>query len=63
MKLKPCPFCGDEPSVSSWNQGKNGHDRDLYHKIGCDTCDYGIIRGDKEKVINLWNRRVEVGKL
>lgn len=37
MELKPCPFCGGNPFVRSYDRLK---------VIGCDACKYNIVRPD-----------------
>ena len=59
-ELKPCPFCGGEPTVS--------YDADdKWFLIEClnDDCPF-IVQGqwhlDMEEAIEAWNRRYEDGK-
>ena len=46
--LKPCPFCGEKPSTSTYY-------------IECEHCDVGPIIGwfhiDKDRAIKAWNKR------
>ena len=55
-KLKPCPFCGDNPTLL--HPDEEGGD----YVIGCynECCGYSYERArdtDKQKVINAWNTR------
>lgn len=52
--LKPCPFCGGEPTFGG--NRKTGK-RDIY--VYCTKCNARIKRFEKQKdAIEFWNRRI-----
>lgn len=53
-KLKPCPFCGGEPSMVS----DAGFLMDA-HYVRCMECEQEFVQGTAEMAADLWNRRVE----
>lgn len=56
MKLKTCPFCGRAVSVQ--NVKMINVKRTLYY-IECKECCYDIEDHKKERLIALWNKRVD----
>ena len=48
MKMKNCPFCGNEPEL--WKH-------EFQSKISCGKCDAEIC-GDTEVVMESWNKRI-----
>ncbi len=58
MKLKPCPFCGNEVYLRSMD----GFGVVAYI-IHCEECGIGTdFRDDKEKCIRNWNKRAQEEK-
>lgn len=62
--LKPCPFCGSEPTLMV-RKGKDGW-RDRYYVL-CDYSDGGCGASGgwyhyATEAIEVWNRRVSDGK-
>lgn len=64
-ELRPCPFCGGEPSFKT-EYGCYGYTPNVY-QIGCDNCGvYFSLVDDfhnseaenKAELIKMWNRRV-----
>ena len=58
-ELKPCPFCGGDPSVSTYEtESLWSHNQVTYTKVGCDDCDVGF---DSEEGMtpapDAWNAR------
>lgn len=56
MKLKPCPFCGEQKSLSC----KNDYNRTSMFRyfIYCPECNAeGPARDTKRKAVNNWNKR------
>lgn len=56
-KLICCPFCGEtDIHIDTYE----GEEKDMYeiYTITCPECEITfMLPGEKEKVINLWNRR------
>lgn len=51
IELKPCPFCGEEAKLKEI-AGR--------YAIECSKhCAGTVIKNDKSKVIEIWNRRTE----
>lgn len=55
IELKPCPFCGEQVTLSI---AKDYTGKIIYADITCDRCKAYIGRGDREEAIEAWNRRV-----
>ena len=53
-ELKPCPFCGGKPVLSSWELLNE-------YSVSCSECHAvpGDYEDTKEKAIKRWNRRMQ----
>ena len=60
IKLKPCPFCGGEAEMFSWQ----AHINDEYHlNLVCTTCGAGFQDvSSKEDALKAWNRRADTNE-
>ena len=58
--LKPCPFCGGKAHLSYFGRDDPRYDNSET-EIYCGRCKASICRSGncKDKVTELWNRRVE----
>ena len=56
-ELKPCPFCGEEPNVFSFNDGRFIVE---CSNSDCDVYPYTSIHHDKADAIAAWNQRATV---
>lgn len=59
-ELKPCPFCGREPSVSTYEtESLWSHNIVTYTKVQCDECDiaFNTEPGHELQASDAWNRR------
>lgn len=55
IKLKPCPHCGPRNVEPDLYDDEMGHG---FWKVGCGGCgSHSGISKDKQRVIDLWNRR------
>ena len=54
MKIKPCPFCGKQPTLSISNS------RDNYVYVMCqnDDCLANIGHNSADDAIRAWNKRI-----
>lgn len=52
--IKPCPFCGDEPTLESYF-----YDSENWY-VKCQNCFAIVESSSKEKVIQKWNTRAPV---
>jgi len=70
MKLKPCPFCGNDDELMITNDADAGIQRigeleqlpadELFYYVMCVTCGgYGPKGLDEEPAAKEWNRRGE----
>ena len=64
-QLKPCPFCGGEAKLSSWDDDWNScRPTDTYWQVGCDTdgclgeSSYDQYLSSEESAIQAWNNRI-----
>ena len=55
-KLKPCPFCRNEPSLHQLYNQEDGTYENMFI-VMCTKCDVGVYMPQKE-AIQAWNRRV-----
>lgn len=54
-KLKPCPFCGNEPTQI---EARDWSDEFVHHyEIGCFECGFQIGDEYRSEVVKNWNRR------
>lgn len=54
VKLKPCPFCGGEAKISTYDWGYSVKEYWIYcHSCDCASGSYH----SKEEAIETWNRR------
>lgn len=59
--LEPCPFCGGEASVSTYEtESLWSHDIVTYTRVGCDECEisFSTEPGYDLEAPEAWNRRV-----
>lgn len=65
VKLKPCPFCGEEPTEMHdvHDYPTSGTEIYLGYGIACHNYECGVMpevfNKKLDQAINLWNRRVE----
>lgn len=58
--LKPCPFCGGDAHVSTYQtESLWSHDQVTYTKVSCDQCDIAFQTepGHEAEAITAWNTR------
>lgn len=55
-ELKPCPFCGGEAKIDSWNS-TDGYMNDWWKRVQCTVCDIAKLGKTEEEVIEAWNTR------
>ena len=71
-ELKPCPFCGDKPQITTekrltsleFNKGYPDNGRNLYiektmYLVECICCSLSKRYTTEQEAIEAWNRRVE----
>lgn len=58
IKLKPCPFCGKEVDIDSYDPFDGYQGDCMLYKIWCD-CGARLENRSKEQLIMIWNRREE----
>lgn len=58
-KLKPCPFCGNQPIFTGiFESVDNGQEEVNSYYIGCNNCNIGFYwRWDYEYIVEKWNTR------
>ena len=57
-ELKPCPYCGGEANIESYDP-YDGYQGDCtVWRVKCIECKAFIQRGTKDEAIAAWNRRV-----
>jgi Lar family restriction alleviation protein len=57
IKLKDCPFCGNQPFVEYENlSGGKWHNRRKY-EITCPSCMITFYGPTKKHILKQWNRR------
>jgi hypothetical protein len=60
VELLPCPFCGMEPRISTFNDGMNHY----LHSVMCDTINCPAVPSFHETTVDrtaaAWNRRATV---
>ena len=64
VKLKPCPFCGGEASITLYDpydgyQGANSS----YYIARCSKCSVEMSNIFKQELIKAWNRRTNDEKV
>lgn len=57
-KLKPCPFCGEVDILGEITETDFKEIPINIARIFCSGCGVEIRRGDLQKCIDAWNRRV-----
>lgn len=65
VELKPCPFCGEQPQISSMrDESLWSHEEVMKTSVRCDGCDVATPyteEGEEPEAIERWNRRSEAG--
>ena len=63
IKLKPCPFCGDTPSVDDPDfVYPQNHEKTLWAAHCCRDgtgCGASVLGWTRDDAINIWNTRVD----
>lgn len=58
-ELKPCPFCGGNPTLRSQTIAPNG---EFYYRIECRCCGAGTDwKYTTDGALESWNRRADDG--
>lgn len=57
-KLKPCPFCGGEPTWDSDAENKMWYIRCVFPSCPIRPCTFGELY--KDRVVDMWNQRAAV---
>ena len=55
--LRPCPLCGGEAKLQESNYFR--YARVFCTKCGLSTMEYPMIENGKDKLIKLWNSRID----
>ena len=75
---RPCPFCGEKPSITQISSGYGCNKFSAKYKLSCSVCgielvresefvlDYGVPQLTKDgygELLQLWNRKVDDEKV
>jgi len=60
-ELKPCPFCGTDPTIDHLLGDNNCVERWVItcHGIHCPAFQVTVIEYDEQDAIEAWNRRIK----
>lgn len=59
IKLKPCPFCGADASITSALFPHQNPPQEWYVGCSSDPCCAVMVSKNRDEAIRLWNRRAQ----
>lgn len=65
MEIKKCPFCGGETKIEEFYEFDAYQGERVSYLVYCSGCDCILTthkNSTKQKIIELWNRRVDDGR-